>query len=148
LGTKFPRSGSCISGFDLGVLKAMFDVDVVHLKEDALRALVQEQTPEGWYFTVDQSSETRLWEACFLDSKGESQWEISDITLKQVLLHALGWLQVRRVKLPEGSLWAPRTVDRAADRAHERAFQATSNEVISDLETEEIASVYEKRGTK
>jgi hypothetical protein len=127
----------------------MLDVDVVHLKEDALRSLVQEQTPDDWYFTVDQSSETRLWEARFLDSKGVLQWGISDITLKQVLLHALGWLEVRKVKLPEGSLWAPRTVDRVVDRVHERAFQVTSNEGISDLEAEEIASVYSKtRGTK
>jgi hypothetical protein len=120
----------------------MLTVELASLREDAIREHIREQTPEGWVFTVGQSEESRLWESSFRDVKGDLQWEIADITLKQVLLHALGWLEVRKVSLPVGSRWAPRTGDVTNDRVHERAYRATSDDGPSDLEPDEISSVY------
>jgi hypothetical protein len=121
-------------------------VEIASLREDEIRENVNRSAPEGWSFNVEQSGESRLWVASFKDSKDVLQWEVSDITLKQVLLHALGWLEVRKI-LPE-SRWAPRKGGITTDRVHDRAYSMTSEGGPSDLEPDEISSVYERRGVK
>jgi hypothetical protein len=62
----------------------------------------------------------------------------------RLLILPLGWLEVRKLKLPEGSRWTSRMGEITNERLHERAFRVTSDEVISDLEPNEIDLVYSK----
>lgn len=127
----------------------MLTVELASLSEDLIEAGIRESVPEGWTFDAYQDADSRLWVAKFHNGTS-TEWEISDITLKQVLLHARGWLEVRKIKIPDGSRWAPRVKEVSLDRVHDLAYRVVSDDGPPDLDPGEISSVYSspRRGGK
>lgn len=120
----------------------MLTVELSTLSDELVEQATLQRLPPGWTLETHQDEESRYWVALIFNEEGLQQWRMEDITLKQVLLHAVGWLTLRNYKLPEGSPWVRRFDEITTERLHEAAYRATGPEEVPDLDPVELQSVY------
>jgi len=120
----------------------MLTVELATLSDDLVEKSAKDHLPVGWTLKSYQD-ESRYWVAIVFNAEGLQQMKFEDITLKQVLLHVVGWLVMRNYQLPEGSPWVRRFDDITAEKAHEAAYQVTGPEEVPDLDPVELQLVYE-----
>jgi hypothetical protein len=121
-------------------------VELATLSEELLEDAARERLPPGWYLEITQNETTDMWRVRVLDDNRAEQWKVVDITPKQVLLHAVGWLEIRDSQAHVNPQWARRTGEITTQRLHEAAFRQTAPEKDpADLDPEEVVAVYGSR---
>ncbi len=124
----------------------MLPAELASLSEELLEGYLRERLPSGWKFEISQD-DTDFWVVVLMGSQGETQWKISDITPKQVFLHAIGWLSTRNRSANPS--WVRRSGEITQQRLHEAAFRTSSPDSgPEDLDPSEVASVYSCHGGK
>lgn len=98
-----------------------FDVEVTTWDEERVKDEITLRLDPGWVFRFGPSENQMFWEATITAEEAEI-WSGEGLTAQLVLLDALGWLENRRYRASEGSLWVRRRGDLNAERVHEIAY--------------------------
>ena len=118
-----------------------FDIEVTTWDEERVKDEVTLRLEPGWVFKFGPSENQMFWEVTITSEEVEI-WSGEGLTAQLVLLDALGWLENRKYKASEGSLWVRRRGDLNAERVHEIAYSKSYG--IPDpphLDPDEIDSV-------
>jgi len=118
-------------------------VELASLSEETLESTIREELPSGWSLEVSQDS-SHFWVVVVRDADSVEKWRSADITAKQVLLHTIGWWNLRNRKANVNSPWAPRTRELTKEMVRDRALQHDPE----DLDPSEVESVYSCPGGK
>lgn len=97
------------------------DIEVTTWDEERVKDEITLRLDPGWVFKFGPSENQMLWEA-IITSEDTEIWSGEGLTSQLVLLDALGWLENRRYKALDSSLWVRRRGDLNADRVHEIAY--------------------------
>lgn len=98
-----------------------FDIEVTTWDEERVKDEITLRLEPGWVFKFGPSENQMFWEVTITSEEVEI-WSGEGLTAQLILLDALGWLENRKYKASEGSLWVRRRGDLNAERVHEIAY--------------------------
>jgi hypothetical protein len=118
------------------------DIEVTTWGEERIKDEITLRLDPGWVFRFGPSENQMVWEATINAEEEVEIWSGEGLTAQLVLLDALGWLENRRYKASEDSLWVRRRGDLNSERVHEIAYSKSYGPPDPPhLDPEEIQSV-------